>query len=64
MVTAASTNIDLLAWFSDSERAECLSCRQRAAVGLPGTETVFCLGCGAVWLHGERLDVNLRIAVD
>jgi NMD protein affecting ribosome stability and mRNA decay len=63
MATAARANIDLLAWFDESERAMCGSCREQTAVGLPGAETIFCLGCGAVWLRGERLDVNRRIPV-
>jgi hypothetical protein len=64
MATAARTNIDLLGWFDESERAQCGSCQQRTAVGLPGADTTFCLDCGAVWLHGERLDLDRRIPLE
>lgn len=60
----AWSNIDFLAWFSDDERRNCASCGKRTAVGFPEADSVFCLSCGAVWLHGDRVDVDLRIPVE
>jgi hypothetical protein len=55
------TNRDLLAWFTEDERALCLACGENACVGLPQAPSIFCLACGAVWLGGERLDADRRI---
>ena len=55
----ADSNIDLLHWFSEDERDECTSCRESAVVTVPEALASFCLACGAVWLEGEALDVNL-----
>jgi hypothetical protein len=52
----------MLAWFSEEERHVCRSCGERACVGLPEAVASFCLACGAVWIEGERIDPNLRIA--
>jgi hypothetical protein len=57
------TNRDLLAWFSEEERAECSGCGERTSVSLPDVFAQFCLGCGAVTVAGERLDVDGRIVV-
>jgi hypothetical protein len=54
-------NTDLLAWFTEEERQMCGACGQRARVTVDGALTSFCLSCGAVWLEGERIDVDRRI---
>jgi hypothetical protein len=59
-----SLNRDMLAWFSEDERELCLACGERACVGLPRAVAIFCLGCAAIWIGGERLDRNGRIPVD
>ena len=50
------TNRDFLKWFSDDERSSCPSCGERACVTVEGALATFCLGCGAVWIEGERID--------
>ncbi len=55
------TNLDLLKWFMDEERAVCGSCSQRACVTVPEAKASFCLGCGAIHIDGERIDVEGRI---
>jgi hypothetical protein len=62
-VVATWSNIDFLDWFGDDERRDCESCGERTAVGFAGVDAVFCLGCGAVWMKGDRLDVDLRLPV-
>jgi hypothetical protein len=59
----SSSNIDFLRWFDEGEREECGSCGERAAVGFPEVDAVFCLACASVWLQGQRLDVDRRIPV-
>jgi hypothetical protein len=56
------SNLDLLAWFDEDERSLCAHCGEHTSVGLPDVATSFCLGCGAVSIGGERLDVDGRIA--
>ena len=51
-------NSDLLGWFSEDETVECSACGERACVTLPNAASSFCLHCSAVWLQGERLDVD------
>jgi hypothetical protein len=55
---AASSNIDLLAWFSDDERHECPSCRERASVSLPDVPATFCLACGAISVDGVPIEIT------
>jgi ribosomal protein S27E len=50
------TNRDFLKWFSYEERSDCPNCGERACVTVEGAVAKFCLGCGAVWVEGERLD--------
>jgi len=56
-------NTDLLRWFSDDETSVCSACGERACVTLPDVVATFCLHCGAIWLRGERLDVDGTILV-
>ena len=49
-------NVDFLRGFADHERDVCEACGGHAAVSFPEVESRFCLACGAVWLHGRRLD--------
>jgi hypothetical protein len=57
------TNVDMLAWFSEEERASCPYCGQRTSVGHPDAHATFCLNCGAVAIDGERVDVDGRLDV-
>jgi hypothetical protein len=54
--------IDLLAWFNEAERVECGSCGQNACVMLPEAQASFCLGCGAIHVDGQRIDIARRTA--
>ena len=57
-VTGGSqTNVDMLAWFSDSERDECRSCGERTSVSVEGARASFCLACGSISIDGELLDL-------
>jgi NMD protein affecting ribosome stability and mRNA decay len=62
-MTDAVSNVDFLAWFSDDERGVCGSCKEKACVTLPEAEASFCLACGAITLHGVRIDVDRRLTV-
>src|SRR5581483_4333166 len=55
VMAVASTNLDLLGWFDEGERA---------CVSLPEAKAAFCLACGAVHIDGVRIDVDRRIALD
>jgi hypothetical protein len=57
------TNLDMLAWFDEHERAECGACGARACVSLPDAEASFCLACGAITLDGIRLDGDRRLPI-
>ncbi|HJS93744.1 MAG TPA: hypothetical protein VJ741_05735 [Solirubrobacteraceae bacterium] len=57
------SNQDMLDWFDEDERKNCLYCRERACVGLPEASAQFCFACGAVTVAGMRLDVNREIRV-
>lgn len=59
-MAAVVTNLDLLEWFDESERAFCRACGHQTAVQLPEARATFCLGCGAVSVDGVRLDTNGR----
>jgi hypothetical protein len=59
----ATSNVDLLASFSDDERAVCGSCKEKACVSFPEAYTSFCLACGAITLHGVRIDVGRRFTL-
>ncbi|HZR95870.1 MAG TPA: hypothetical protein VFA56_09255 [Gaiellaceae bacterium] len=63
-MAVASTNLDLLGWFDEDERAQCGTCGERACVSLPEAKAAFCLACGAVHIDGVRIDVDRRIALD
>jgi hypothetical protein len=54
---AVSSNIDMLAWFSDDERHECPSCHERASVSLPEVPATFCLSCGAISVDGVPIEL-------
>jgi len=54
-------NTDLLHWFDEDETSQCPACRARACVTAPKALAAFCLHCGAVWIDGERLDVDGKI---
>ena len=60
---APVSNTDLLAWFGEHERKVCDSCGEKTCVSLPGALASFCLGCDAVTLDGERLDVDRHLPV-
>jgi hypothetical protein len=62
LTEASSSNVDMLAWFSEGERHVCRSCKENACVTLPGVLAAFCLACGAIWVDGVRIDATLRIA--
>jgi hypothetical protein len=62
LTEAGSSNVDMLAWFSEGERHVCGSCKAKACVTLPGVLAAFCLACGAIWVDGVRIDATLRIA--
>ncbi len=49
------TNVDLLSWFGEDERAVCDACGERSCVTLAGADARFCLACGAVTVDGARL---------
>ena len=57
-------NLDMLAWFNESERGPCAACGEQTCVGLDGDAARICLACGAVWLRGERIDRERRIDPD
>ncbi|HEX3226038.1 MAG TPA: hypothetical protein VHQ89_08065 [Gaiellaceae bacterium] len=43
---AADPNLDLLEWFDESEREDCLACGERAVVGVSDAPLFrVCLGC-------------------
>jgi len=48
---------DLLAWFSEDERVECANCSERACVRGPDASACVCMACGAVSVHGVRIDI-------
>lgn len=52
------TNVDLLKWFSEDERRDCLACGMRALVSLPDVAAQFCLRCGAITIAATRIDKN------
>jgi hypothetical protein len=56
-------NSDLLGWFSEEERQECVHCGEKARVGLPDALATFCLACGAITVDDVRVDVGGRIPV-
>jgi len=58
-----STNVDLLKWFSEDERRDCLACGVRALVGLSDVAAQFCLRCGAITIAGMRIDKNGAVPV-
>lgn len=57
----ASTNEDLLAWFSDEERVVCNACGKKACVGFPNVAASFCLACDAITVDGVRLDAGRQM---
>ena len=59
-----SSNVDMLAWFTEAERFACLSCGDQACVTLPDAIVSFCLSCGAVTIDGVRIDADRHVAVD
>jgi hypothetical protein len=60
---AADPNLDLLEWFDESEREDCLACGERAVVGVSDAPLFrVCLGCAAIWVNGERI-AEQRLAV-
>ena len=60
----ARSNVDLLGWFTAEERHQCANCHATALVSVPEALASFCLACGAVWLEGERLDLNGHIPTE
>jgi hypothetical protein len=52
------SNLDVLTWFGDDERAECPACNERARATHEKTAGSFCLACGAVWHDGRRLGIE------
>jgi hypothetical protein len=58
MYTEPGLNVDLLEWFSEDERRECLACGVRASVSFPDVTAQFCLHCGAITIDGVRIDKN------
>jgi hypothetical protein len=54
----ASTNEDLLEWFSDEERVLCSACGKNTCVGFPDVPASFCLACDAITVDGVRLDTG------
>jgi hypothetical protein len=62
-MSEAPSNLDLLDWFSEDERAVCGSCGESACVSLPEADSHFCFACGAVTVAGERIDICGAIPV-
>jgi hypothetical protein len=58
------SNVELLAWFPEKERDECVACGKNTCVTLPEAAATFCLACGAVILNGVRVDVDRRLPSD
>ena len=57
-VTGGSqTNVDMLAWFAESERNECSSCGERTCVTVEGASASFCLACGSISIDGKQVDL-------
>ena len=62
-VAVQPTNLDLLAWFDQTEREHCPACGKRAVVGVEDAPLFrVCLGCSAVWVQGKRIDERRRLA--
>src|SRR5690349_15314919 len=62
--STSRTNADFLAWFAEDERHPCTACGDRSRETVPDAFASFCLGCGAVWIDGERIDVDSRVAAE
>lgn len=62
MDAGATTNLDMLAWFSEDERSTCAACGMQARVSLSDALASFCLACGAITLDGIRIDHDGRVA--
>jgi hypothetical protein len=62
-VAVRVSNVDLLEWFAEHERALCADCGDRTCVTLPAARASFCLSCGAVSIDGLRIDVDRRLDV-
>jgi hypothetical protein len=61
MADPPPSNLDMLGWFGEEDLSVCDACGERACVTAVPSRALFCLGCGAIWIEGVRIDKERRI---
>jgi hypothetical protein len=61
-VLTRTSNIDMLAWFAEDERHDCLGCGERACVSLADAVATFCLACGRISIDGTAIELGPELA--